>query len=158
MTPNEVLSLPVLSSSSNPGDLVGCRYSHIEELPEDHQQELHRYWHEDEFKALFSDRLRIDTLAYACPDGRRIWQLRTVYWASTPVMILQNAGREGDDHAERFILNLYEFNRMLQYMQDVTPLADGSPHDVVEDLNADMPELTEFYGATYENHREEYLG
>jgi len=36
-------------------------------------------------------------------DHRRVWSLYALFFDGAPVMVLQNAGREGDDHHRRIV-------------------------------------------------------
>ena len=78
-------------------------------------------------------------------DHRRYWRLATVWFDDEPVMVIQNAGREGDDHAKRFITNAGLFGQMVQYI-DAQCAAENEV--VIEQLDADLDidGLDSFYG------------
>lgn len=77
-------------------------------------------------------------------DTRRYWLLASVWFENKPVMIIQNAGREGDDHAASFITDMEQYRVMIGY------LATLQKHDDVKDRtvnpDTDVPNLTSFYG------------
>jgi hypothetical protein len=124
------------SSTNDVSLLVGCYYNHIEEVQEAHMLP---------YPAL-SDRVEIRIIKQFDFDGRRFWRLATVWLDGYPVMIIQNAGREGDDHSARFITDALRFREMCAHIaalmvHHVTALSE----DTV-DLNQEIEQLTSFYG------------
>lgn len=92
-------------------------------------------------------KLQIKTIKYHNYDGRRDWDLRTVWFDGNPVMIIQNAGREGDDHKARYITSKDYYIKMVQYL--ATFLAEdthGGVTDDVVDINHRHPQYGFFYG------------
>lgn len=82
-------------------------------------------------------------------DHRRFWRLATVWFDEKPVMIIQNAGREGDDHARRFITNPVLFAEMCEHLYQVCVKAVSSDeqsiqNDLIEE-DKDDGQLTSFY-------------
>lgn len=49
-------------------------------------------------------------------DGRRCWSLWVCHYQDEPILIIQRAGREGDDHVDRFITNERRYKEMIQYI------------------------------------------
>lgn len=49
-------------------------------------------------------------------DCRRFWRLAAVFLDGQPVMVIQNAGREGDDHAARFITDRATYGELVRYL------------------------------------------
>lgn len=90
-----------------------------------------------------SDKIEIRVLKDFDFDGRRCWTLCTVWYEEHPVMIIQNAGREGDDHVARFITARERFIEMCIYLRSLVDIED-SDEDVVS-CDKDIPELTDFY-------------
>jgi hypothetical protein len=73
-------------------------------------------------------------------DHRRYHHLAAVYLHGLPVMIITNAGREGDDHSERFVLNehkVWELAKLVSTTATETPVVG---------LDQDLPSMTFFYG------------
>ena len=87
MKPSELYKMKPEEITKNIDCLWGCYYSHIPEIE-------HLY-----IDAEKNERVKIHTYKYFCFDGRRIWHLAAVKFDDKFVMIIQNAGREGDDHA-----------------------------------------------------------
>lgn len=77
-------------------------------------------------------------------DGRRGWRLASIWFDNFPIMIIQNAGRELDDHERRFITDENKYALMIQYIALLLPTEDGGV-DVVSD-DTDIDDLTCFYG------------
>jgi hypothetical protein len=77
-------------------------------------------------------------------DYRRYWELTTVWFDGQPVMIVQNAGREGDDYHERFITDPHAYADMVGYLRTLLPADLNDPSDVV-DPNVERDDLLAFY-------------
>lgn len=73
---------------------------HMSELPEEYRSVFRGVIPGLEFKVLVSFRT----------DYRRYWRMSTVWYKDKPVMIIGNAGREGDDDWVRYVYDpdLYE--------------------------------------------------
>jgi hypothetical protein len=92
-----------------------------------------------------NDKVEIKVLKDFDFDGRRLWRLSTVWFDGKPTMIIQNAGREGDDHRERFITDVKEFKNMISYINSLIE------EDTCDDVCFTNPDdkikcLTSFYG------------
>lgn len=59
-------------------------------------------------------------------------------------MVVQRAGREGDDHSERFITNEENFINMIQYIRSLIPPTQDELNTI--DENEDRNDLDNFYG------------
>ena len=81
-------------------------------------------------------------------DGRRILQLGSIWFDGRPVMITQNAGREGDDHRHRYITDMDTYRAMVGYLLTLQGIDDFSQGFII-DPEKDMPELTSFYGWSF---------
>lgn len=115
----------------------GCYYDHLPELGEKHEVSLDlsankyvviRFYKEFNF------------------DARRFWALASVWYNGRPVMIVQNAGREGDDHRQRFITNEELFRKMLGYIWSISTMTKEMETTDIVDKDLDIPSLTDFYG------------
>lgn len=82
-------------------------------------------------------------------DSRRYWLLRSIWFEDKPVMIAQNAGREGDDHIKTFITDKERYMSMIGYIEGLIKEQDHSFDQPIYDTRTDMPELTKFYGGEY---------
>lgn len=128
----EIYTIEPESVSNELGTLKGFYYDHIPEITEN-------LW------GVETDRIEINTLKDFDFDGRRCWTLRTVWFDGEPIMILQNAGREGDDHAKRFITDLPLYKKMVVYIKSLLPTDDLSG-GVVIDAEEGREDLISFYG------------
>lgn len=147
MTPAEIYALPSEHVTSDITSLLRCSWHHMYELG----QELG--WRYAEFES--TERLEIRTVKYYCYDGRRTWVLRTVWLDEKPVMIVQNAGRESDDHVARYITDETLFRELVAYVRSRIVPEDPFPVNTI-DLHEDMAELTYFYGQALEGPFEPY--
>ena len=89
-------------------------------------------------------------------DARRFWSLASVWYEGLPVMIIQNAGREGDDHHERFITDRDLYYRMLGYIWSISLNKHEELKGDLVDPNVDVPGLTSFYGNSLDGHFEHH--
>lgn len=148
MTPREIYAMPAERVDRSPSDLVGCYYNHLNGSGLTDWQ----------LQTCIADspRLEVRTVKYFDFDGRRYWKLATVWFDGQPVMITQNAGREGDDHAERFITDERMFHEMCSHIASmVTP--DEATKLPVFDPDQDMGRtLIDFYGNSLDGHFERY--
>jgi len=92
-----------------------------------------------------TERIEIRYYKDHCFDGRRIWRLCAAYLDGKPFMIMQNAGREGDDYYARFVTDPDIYKTAVAYVQSlVSPEVSKVIKDVV-DPAVDIPSLTSFY-------------
>ena len=118
--------------------LMGCYYKHL--------PELEQVW--DRLDLEKNEKVQIKVYRYVDYDGRRFWLLGGVYFDGQPVMIIRNAGREGDDHHSRFITDGGRYFEMLKYLSTLCRFQDKDQQPVI-DLVApddDIPDLETFYG------------
>lgn len=148
MKPNDVYAMPAQSVSRSPSDLAGCYYNHLEGSGIDE-------WRLQSCIAE-SDRLEVRTIKFFDYDGRRYWKLATVWFDGKPVMVTQNAGREGDDHARRFITDEPLFRAMCSHVASMLP-PDPNCEIQVFDPDAEMgSQLTDFYNQALDEPFERY--
>lgn len=148
MTPRQIYEMPAERVDNDPSHLFGFYYNH---LPEAGDKEDIRSW----IRGIKQERISIRFIKDFCFDGRRVWQLAVVAFDGQPVMITQNAGREGDDHADRFITDLEGVIRMAAFIISLKP---PERIDEVErvGLDEDIPHLAEFYGQSLDQPFERY--
>lgn len=132
------------STNYEVGNLVGFYYNHVPEI-----ENANLPW-EDPNK-----RVEFKCYKYFNFDGRRFWRLAGVYFDGKPVMITQNAGREGDDHRERFITDHAHYTQMVAYLMTLNQAKFEKPADVVG-IDDEIPGLTEFYGNSLDGRFEHY--
>lgn len=134
------------------GMLFGFYFNHIEEmdnLVSDYDSYKHNVDH-----SIFT-KIEVRIIKHFNFDYRRFWRLATVWFEGSPVMVIQNAGREGDDHRERFITDPEAFKRMLSYISSLVPRKEPKIPSVAAD--AEIKELADFYShhldGIFERHR-----
>lgn len=92
-------------------------------------------------------------------DGRRFWRLAAVKYKDEFVMIIQNAGREGDDWAECFITNFEAYVGMIGYLQTLVPCGEIETVENMIDENEDLGDkLVKFYDNELDGHFGNYSG
>lgn len=120
MTSREVYNLPVMWQTYQlESYLIGCYYNHIKEtgIP----------WnvcYNSEVKSItetINTRIIIKVHCHFKRDFRRFWRLSSVWYRDNegilhPFMIVQNAGREGDDDFHRFITDGKYFEKACNYL------------------------------------------
>jgi len=133
MKPSELYARTPERITHGVSDLFGCYFNHVPEINEFQ----HHLLNNEETK-----RITIHQYKYFGFDGRRIWLLAGVKFNDDFVMIIQNAGREGDDHAARFVTDSKAYNEMIAYIRQYLPVeeVDALP------LDQDIPGLACFYG------------
>lgn len=137
----EALALPVHKETKELYSLKGFHYDHVPELG---LLDIHALNEEA------NTRIVIKTHVFHDFDGRRFWRMQSVWLDGQPVMITQNAGREGDDLAERFILNHAAFVNMIAYLFTLRHEEEIVVTDETYGRNDEPPTLGNFYGCTYE--------
>ena len=92
-------------------------------------------------------------------DHRRFWRLSTVWFNNAPVMIIQNAGREGDDFKKRYITDPDKFIEMLNHIRGLFRYENTTSEDVQGDVipvDMDNPDLVQFADHTLDGFFERY--
>lgn len=92
---------------------------------------------------------------YADPyiDGRRVWQLFSVWFDGKPVMVCQKAGREGRDHTDAFVTDPKAYNEMNEYLFSLRD--EYLWDDNIYSPDSDIENLISFYGSTLEESQKE---
>lgn len=116
------------------GCLKGFYYDHLPEIEGD-------LWGLEQL----NEKVEIKVLKDFDFDGRRIWRLATIWFDGNPIMITQNAGREGDDHRERFITDSAQFKNMVKYIESLV-YGENSDEVCLTDPDKKIECLTKFYG------------
>ncbi len=102
-----------------------------------------------ELKPIENDLVTVRIIVEEHEDFRRYWRLAAVWFGETPVMIVQNAGREGDDHQAKYIINKEAYKQLCTYVceQLVKQIAAPKDNDIqMVDPQEDNVNLTVFYG------------
>ncbi len=151
MTPNEIYARPV-ERVDNVTALMGTYYNHVPELLS--QDDLGMIY-ELEDKA---PRVEIRYVKEFYFDHSRVWRLAGVWFKPEnyshfiPIMVIQNAGRGGDDHDKRFITNLPQFRDMIKYLSELLPVAPNMPDEY--NPTDTIPGLDRFYNHSLDGHFE----
>lgn len=115
--------------------LDGVYYHHI--------PELEAIWHSLELKK--NEKVEIRVYRHMSTGTGRFWLLAAVYFDGRPVMVIQNAGRDGDDHVGRFVTDPQAYYDMVRYLAG---FAGKDPYKVIELVSPDQDihDLDSFYG------------
>ena len=88
-------------------------------------------------------------------DYRRVWTLCAVFFDDKPVMITQNAGREGCDWTKRYIVDKKLFLEMCAYVRsllNIEELEEITEYPYDEQCTG----YTDFYGNSLDGYFERY--
>lgn len=142
MTPNELYQRTPERVDNDLSVLFGFYFNHMPEVGGDEGWRLIE-------GQIESKRIEVRYYKDHNYDGRRIWRLASVWLDSKPFMIIQNAGREGDDHSARFITDTERYVEAVVYIKSILPPRFGEISDVVK-IDAEIPNLTSFYSSDLE--------
>lgn len=142
MRPSELYQRTPERVDSDLSVLFGCYFNHMPETGINDGWRLAG-------NNVSSERVQIRYYKDHNYDGRRIWRLASIWFDDEPFMIIQNAGREGDDHSARFITDLPRYMQAVAYVKSILPPRFGDISDVVDE-DADIPSLTSFYSSSLE--------
>lgn len=137
-SPNDLYALEpekILRAEFNKHDYVwwGCYFNHIPEI--DAYAE-----YED------SDKLEVHIYKDFDFDGRRFWRLASIWFENKPIMIIRNAGREGDDHVSRFVTDREGYIAMVSHILSLKKM-DEALIENEDFVNPDekITDLLDFY-------------
>lgn len=144
MTPQDLYSSPyerILYPFSDNSDGVdygffarGAYFNHIPELDQ-------KMIHTGEF--INSDRLCVRIHSHYQEDHRRFWRLSSGWLDDQPFMIMQNAGREGDDHVHRFVTDNTLYAQAIVHIYELYISTDNDGRITP---TTEVGELFNFYG------------
>lgn len=149
MKPQDLYQRIPESSDHNLFHLKGFYYNHLPEIQFDFP------WVDGQ-QADPGKRVAIHYYKNFCFDGRRVWILASVFFDGEPVMITQNAGREGDDHAARFVTDKDRYRQMIIYLNTLNPMISEEENKDFVEINQDIVGLDEFYGNKLDGYFERY--
>ena len=140
MTPAQIYAMPqVQRHRLGIENFWGCYYTHV---PEIENGDL------DYSKLDKITRITTVVHAFYAVDYRRYWAIWSAWLDGKPYMLMQNAGREGDDYRERYITDNNLYNEALQLLRTCFHDSAITANHVVWDINKDVPEIEDFYGTT----------
>lgn len=93
--------------------------------------------------------LSVNQVYFSCEDGERTIEMYTVYYHGMPVMIVQKAGRGGEDFFRRFVTNATGYGEVVDYLRNAfnkttedcfDPEADRYIDDVLSIYGNDVSE------------------
>ncbi|QST02148.1 hypothetical protein IMZ31_22105 (plasmid) [Pontibacillus sp. ALD_SL1] len=134
MKPNDLYTMPPKKTETCLGSLKGFGYDHLPEIEEDHLFGLENK----------NEKVMIKVYVDYSFDGRRSWKLASVWFDEQPVMVVQNAGREGDDHSARFITSKELFSKMVEYIESLSEEEETCVGDLYNE-DEDVEGLDAFY-------------
>lgn len=138
MTPNEIYKLPVESVETDLSGLIGCYYNHVKESGVEAFVEG-------------AEGVEVRVIKHFNFDFRRYWRLATVWFEDKPVMVIQNAGREGDDFSRRVITDQAAFRDLCKYVASLAGVDEPEETEVLAP-DADLDQWDEFYGNSLNGH------
>lgn len=102
----------------------------------------------DTRKAEVERRVRLDTYKFVCPDGNRIWLLSGLFFDNEPVLILQKAGRGGDDFSSFYLISKERLKNLRMYFASIP---EETEHQEEQEVPLDKvePGLNIFYGSSF---------
>ena len=95
-----------------------------------------------------NSRIETKILQHIYIDGRRYWELATVWFDGKPFGVIQRAGREGRDHREAFWTDSDTFAEALLYLHSLAVAHEENKPEITS-LDFDGSELVDFYGYRY---------
>lgn len=135
LEPERVITEGILSIN----DLLlwGHGFNHIPEIEVDNYM----------FSSSFSETDKIEVRIYKDFnfDHRRFWRLASVWYEGKPVMIIRNAGREGDDHSSRFVTDSAQYYKMIYHILTLRVFDVEETYNDTVDPDTVVPKLLEFY-------------
>ena len=141
MTAKQIYSLKPIKVTTDVEVLTCTSITHIPELEFEYIDEN------------LNEKVEIKYYVDYCFDGRRTWTLASVWYINKPVMIIQNAGREGDDCVSRFITNEKLYYKMVEYLKSLIQRKEEIT-DLLDE-NEENPSLTNFYSYSIEEFYDE---
>ncbi len=139
MNANQIYALESGSIDISLATLYGWGYNHVPEID----------WDEAADEELKNERVTVRIVKHHNYDWRRFWRLASVWLDDKPVMIIQNAGREGDDHHARFVTDSEAYREMVEYIISLFPKPQMKYVETI-DANENIPGLTRFYSQCLE--------
>jgi len=131
MTPQDIYDSAQLSSSF---DLYYIDFEYF--VPEAMEVVYH-------LSNVVNTRVMIVSHAKVHIDYRRYHEITSIWFDGVPVMVCTHAGREGDDHSERFITDEKTYKKLVEYLKSLIHADDVTN---LVPLDKDIPALTNFYG------------
>lgn len=136
MTPQELYDAQYIETWTgvNVLDLLqGCYFNHIPEISEFAR-----------FENVDLPRIWVHIHGYLQVDYRRFHRLASVWYKGKPVMVIQNAGREGDDHKKRWVTDEATYLEMIGYILSLLPITKFNRADFISSTE-DIGDIQNFY-------------
>jgi hypothetical protein len=151
MTPNELYARVPEKTDKDLEILTGCYYNHIKEI-----ESLSQYGVKLDPEK--NDRIEIKYYKDFDFDGRRFWRLASIWFDDKPIMIIQNAGREGDDSHRRIITDSSGYGEMIGYIAKELIIyelqSNSKAEDGFYDADEDVEGIDDFYGNSLDGYFE----
>ncbi len=101
---------------------------------------------EDEWDKV-AEHIMYKFVIYHNVDGRRIWALGYATFDNVPFMIIQNAGREGDDYVQEYIFNEDVYEQAVELLLDIQrAIPRGVRKPTIYSIEEHNKNLNSFYG------------
>lgn len=137
MKPSELYNRTPKSTTGDISILRSYSYNHVPEIED--------YFNNNGDLEDKNTKIQIKIYKHFDYDFRRFWRLASVWFEGKPVMIIQNAGREGDDHKKRFITDESAYISMVQYIKSLLPVLFETKIEDVVDPEEEIDKLDKFY-------------
>ena len=113
MTPEQLLSREPEFATTDMRWLWGFAYSHLPEMAYRDDLPVQTRRRQNGRPHLAAGVL-MRVYKFHAFDRRRVWRLASVHVDAKPVMIVRNAGREGDDYADRYVFDLHLYGDLVE--------------------------------------------
>jgi hypothetical protein len=145
VTPNELYArTPVAVVADNLDALKGCYYDHLPEI------DVLAFELAPIIEGPMKGRFELRYYRRFCSDGRRIWHLYSLWFDGRPVMILQNAGREGDDHHRRIVTDVPRLASAISSIRTFLGADKVLPEEIADPSHSVLG-LDTFYGGSLQD-------
>ena len=113
------------------------------------------FFMEDEWDKV-AEHIMYKFVIYHNIDGRRIWALGYATFDDIPFMIIQNAGREGDDHVQEYIFNEEVYEQAVELLLDIQrDIPRGVRKPYIYNIEEHNENLNSFYGLILNKNEED---
>jgi hypothetical protein len=160
MTPKELYDLPldkvVVSKSIAELLLSGHSHGHLDALDVSDDFDFSTFVYRDNEMVNLPDdpHVEVRIIEHCREDYKRYWRTATVWMNSSPVMVVQNAGRYGDDWKRKWVTDKELYFKLCLYLRSCVLLLcipKINPHlagvdDWIADPHEPVAQLDEYYG------------
>ena len=114
MTPQQLLDQPPQHVTRNVAFLWGMLYSHVPEMVRGPSTPCE--WFDPAAFGFRASGVTARVYKLHRFNRRHVWHIASVHVRELPVMLTRNAGREGDDFADRYVFDLFLYGELLELL------------------------------------------